>query len=115
MAETVLITGGGFAGCATAHQPAPQGGWDVTLVENQPVLGAGVRTNRYGVDSTTIGLRHFLTPWQEVFEYLPMRKLDHEFLTHGELPLVARNGSNLYEVDIKDCIKQSMDVAAALA
>jgi UDP-galactopyranose mutase len=88
VAKTALIIGGGFAGCAAAHQLALQGGWDVTLVEKNPFLGAGVRTHWYGGHPYTFGPRHFLTPWEEVFEflhkYLPMRKLEHEFLTYVE-------------------------------
>ena len=42
--KTALVIGGGFAGCAAAHQLALMGGWDVTLVEALPYLGAGVRT-----------------------------------------------------------------------
>lgn len=88
MAKTALIIGGGFAGCAAAHQLAIQGGWKVTLVEKQAFLGAGVRTHWYGGHPYTFGPRHFLTPWEDVFaflhEYLPLRKLKHEFITYVE-------------------------------
>lgn len=65
------------------------GGWDVTLVEQAPFLGAGNRTMYYGGHPHTFGPRHFLTPWPEVFEYLnryvPMRSCaDHQFLTYVE-------------------------------
>ena len=46
--KKALIIGGGFAGCASAHVLALQGGWDVMLVERGPFLGAGVRTQWYG-------------------------------------------------------------------
>src|SRR5262249_11470247 len=65
------------------------GGWDVTLVEQAPFLGAGNRTMYYGGHPHTFGPRHFLTPWPEVFEYLnkyvPLRSCaDHQFLTYVE-------------------------------
>ena len=43
--KKALIMGGGFAGCAAAHQLELLQGWDVTIVEKAPFLGAGVRTN----------------------------------------------------------------------
>jgi len=46
--KTALVIGGGFAGCAAAHQLQLMGGWDVTVVERAPFLGAGVRTRYYG-------------------------------------------------------------------
>ena len=46
--KTALIIGGGFSGCAAAHQLKLIGGWDTTLVEAAPFLGAGVRTQYYG-------------------------------------------------------------------
>ena len=86
--KTALVIGGGFAGCAAAHQLALKGGWDVTLVEKLPFLGAGVRTQWYGGHPYTFGPRHFLTPWEEVYRfldsYLPLRLLEHEFLTYVE-------------------------------
>ena len=42
--KSALIVGGGFAGCAAAHQLELIGGFDVTLVEGAPFLGAGNRT-----------------------------------------------------------------------
>ncbi len=86
--KTALIIGGGFAGCATAHQLALQGGWKVTVVEAQSQLGAGVRTHTYGGHPYTFGPRHFMTDNREVYEflnsYLPLRRLTHEFLTYIE-------------------------------
>lgn len=87
--KTALIIGGGFAGCASAHQLALMGGWEVTLVEALPYLGAGVRTQYYGGHPYTFGPRHFLTPMEHIFEYLnkyvPMRRCaDHQFLTYVE-------------------------------
>ena len=68
--KTALIIGGGFAGCSTAHQLALQGGWDVTLIEKSSFLGAGNKTRWYGGHPYTFGPRHFLTPYEEVFNYI---------------------------------------------
>jgi UDP-galactopyranose mutase len=87
--KNALIIGGGFAGCAMAHQLALAGGWRVVLVEALPYLGAGVRTRYYGGHPYTFGPRHFLTTMEHVFHYLngivPMRRCaDHQFLTYVE-------------------------------
>ncbi len=87
--KTALVIGGGFAGCAAAHQLQLMGGWDVTLVERAPFLGAGVRTRYIGGHPFTFGPRHFLTPWEKVFNflntYVPLRRCaDHQFLTYVE-------------------------------
>lgn len=87
--KEALIIGGGFAGCAAAHQFALLGGWAVTAVETAPFLGAGVRTSWYGGHPYTFGPRHFLTQNREVYEflnkYVPLRLCpDHEFLTYVE-------------------------------
>jgi len=87
--KKVLIIGGGFAGCAAAHQLSSINNLDITLVETANHLGAGVRTNFYGGHPYTFGPRHFLTPYQEVYKYLndiiPMRDCkEHEFITYVE-------------------------------
>jgi UDP-galactopyranose mutase len=87
--KKALIIGGGFAGCASAHQLSLQGGWDVTLVEAAPFLGAGVKTRYLGGHPYTFGPRHFLTPKEHIFHYLntycPLRRCaDHQFLTYVE-------------------------------
>ncbi|RJF76865.1 FAD-dependent oxidoreductase [Azospirillum cavernae] len=87
--KTALIIGGGFAGCAAAHQLILMGGWDVTIVEAAPFLGAGVRTFFYGGHPYTFGPRHFLTQNEAVHTYLnaiiPLRRCnEHEFLTYVE-------------------------------
>ncbi len=86
--KKVLIIGGGFAGCAAAHQFELLGNWDVTLVEKSSFLGAGVKTNYYGGHPYTFGPRHFLTDFEEVYHYLnnicPLRKLNHRMLTYVE-------------------------------
>jgi len=84
-----LIVGGGFAGCAAAHQLKLQGGWEITLVEASNELGAGVRTKYWGGHPYTFGPRHFLTPHQKVFDflnkYVPLRLCDdHQALTYVE-------------------------------
>ena len=65
--KKALIIGGGFVGCAAAHVLELQGGWDVTLVEKNSVLGAGVRTQWYGGHPYTFGPRHFLTQNEGLF------------------------------------------------
>ena len=87
--KTALVIGGGFAGCAATHQLSLMGGWDVTVVERAPFLGAGVRTRYYGGHPYTFGPRHFLTPWEPIYHYLntyvPLRRCqDHQFLTYVE-------------------------------
>jgi len=87
--KKALIIGGGFAGCAAAHQLALQGGWEVTLVERSAHLGAGVRTRWYGGHPYTFGPRHFLTPHRHVFDflhkYVPLRLCsEHQALTYVE-------------------------------
>jgi UDP-galactopyranose mutase len=87
--KKVLIIGGGFAGCATAHELSKLDNLDVTLVEKSPYLGAGVRTFFYGGHPYTFGPRHFLTRNKEVYNYLnkivPLRSCsEHEFLTYVE-------------------------------
>ena len=87
--KTALVIGGGFAGCAASHQLALQGGWNVTLVEEAPFLGAGVRTRFYGGHPYTFGPRHFLTRNEAVYrflnKFLPLRPCpDHQFLTYVE-------------------------------
>jgi UDP-galactopyranose mutase len=87
--KTALIIGGGFAGCAAAHQLELLGGWDVTLVERAPFLGAGVRTQWWGGHPHTFGPRHFLTQNEDVYAYLdklvPLRLCaDHQFITYVE-------------------------------
>lgn len=101
MTRTALIIGGGFAGCAMAHQFAIAGEWDVTLVEAGPKLGAGVATSWIGGHPYTFGPRHFLTQRKDVFDfldsYLPLRRCnDHEFLTY------VSQDSNFYNYPIHE-------------
>lgn len=87
--KNALIIGGGFSGCAAAHQLALIGGWNVTLVEKAPFLGGGVKTRYHGGHPYTFGPRHFLTPKEHIYSFLnkfvPLRSCsDHEFLTYVE-------------------------------
>lgn len=87
--KTALIIGGGFTGCAAAHLLGEEGGWDVTLLEAAPFLGAGNRTQYYGGHPYTFGPRHFLTQDVKIYEYLngivPLRSCaNHEFVTYVE-------------------------------
>ena len=89
MAKKALVIGGGFAGCAAAHQLALLGDWDVTVIERAPFLGAGVRTRFHGGHPYTVGPRHFLTQMEHVYaflnKYVPLRRCaDHQFLTYVE-------------------------------
>lgn len=89
LGKKALIIGGGFAGCAAAHQFQLAGGWETTLVEAGPYLGAGVRTQWWGGHPYTFGPRHFLTQNTKAFEFLntfcPIRLCpEHEFITYVE-------------------------------
>jgi len=85
----VVILGGGFAGCAAADLLRKKySSWNIKILERSEVLGAGVRTRFYGGHPYTFGPRHFLTPYNEVYEYLdemlPLRRLDHSFYSYVE-------------------------------
>ncbi len=87
--KKVLIIGGGFAGCLTAHMLSDNGFENITLIEKAPYLGGGCRTFHYGGHPYTLGPRHFLTQKEEVFNFLnqhcPMKRYaGHEFLTYVE-------------------------------
>ena len=69
MKKKVLIIGGGFAGCAMAHQLNDKK-YDITLIDKNNSLGAGVRTFFYGGHPYTYGPRHFLTTRPETYQYL---------------------------------------------
>ena len=106
----VLIIGGGFAGCAAAHQLSIfKKKYNVTLVERSSFLGAGNKTHYYGGHPYTFGPRHFLTQDEEVFEflnsYLPIRRCpEHEFITY------VSQDSNFYNFPInKDDIPKMPD------
>lgn len=94
--KKALIIGGGFAGCAAAHQFALAGGWDVTLIEASEQLGAGVRTQWLGGHPYTFGPRHFLTQneavWEYMNKYVPLRRCnEHQFLTYVEQDMAFYN------------------------
>ena len=86
---SVLIIGGGFAGCCAAHM-LHRKGHDIDLIESTDLLGGGVRTFFYGGHPYTVGPRHFLTENEDWFRYLadliPMHSCgnEHENLTYVE-------------------------------
>lgn len=90
MKKKVLIIGGGIGGCASANILNDIENLEITLVEKQDHLGAGVRTFFYGGHHPfTFGPRHFLTKNREVYKYfnkiIPMRSVNyHEFITYAE-------------------------------
>ena len=89
MKKKILIIGGGFAGCAAAHELINIKDTEISLVEKGNYLGAGVRTFFYGGHPYTFGPRHFLTKNKYVYDYLnkivPMRLCsEHEFLSYVE-------------------------------
>lgn len=104
--KTALIIGGGFAGCAAAHVLTMQTGWDITLIEQNSFLGAGVRTQWYGKHPFTYGPRHFLTQNEKVFsflnQYCPMRRCsEHIFQSYVE---VDDNFYN-YPIHVNDIVR----------
>ena len=87
--KKVLIIGGGPAGCAAANLLSELDNLDITLVEKNSFLGAGVRTFNYGGHPYTFGPRHFLTKNKDVYDYLnsivPLRSCsEHIFLSYVE-------------------------------
>ncbi len=100
----IVVIGGGTAGCSTAHAINDLGGgYEVTIVEKAPVLGAGVRTYFKGGHPYTFGPRHFLTQNSEIFDYLNSKiKLyncgHHQFITYVEKDAAFYN----YPINIKD-------------
>lgn len=87
--KQALIIGGGFAGCAAAHQLTLIKGWDITMIEGTNELGAGVRTRFKGGHPYTFGPRHFLSDSEKAYSYLStfleMRDCsEHEFKTYVE-------------------------------
>ena len=89
MGKNALIIGGGFAGCAMSHQfLLHKENWNITIVEKSGDIGAGVKTHWYGSHPYTFGPRHFLTKNESLYEYIqgviPMRRLDHVFLSYIE-------------------------------
>jgi UDP-galactopyranose mutase len=107
--KKALIIGGGFAGCAAAHQLELLNNWEVTLVEAAPFLGAGVRTQWFGGHPYTFGPRHFLSPYEEVYTYLneiiPLRSCsEHEFITYVE----QDNAFYAYPINMND-VRQMPD------
>jgi UDP-galactopyranose mutase len=101
--KRALIIGGGFAGCAAAHQLHLMGGWDTTIIESFSMIGAGVRTMWWGGHPHTFGPRHFLTQNEAVWAYMdalvPLRPIpEHEFYTYVE----RDNAFYSYPINISD-------------
>ncbi len=101
----VLIIGGGPAGLEAARGVADLG-YPVTLVEKEGFLGAGNKTRWYGGHPYTFGPRHFLTPYENVFNYInkiiPIRLCpEHEFLTYVE----KDNAFYAYPINMQDVKK----------
>lgn len=99
----VLIIGGGFAGCAIAHQLSTLNGFNIDLIEKASFLGAGNKTRWYGGHPYTFGPRHFLTPYEDVFGYLndilPINLCpEHEFLSYVE----SDNRFYAYPINMQD-------------
>ena len=86
--KKALIVGGGIGGCVAAIELQKKG-WDTTLVDSAPELGAGLRTRYIGGHPYTYGPRHFLTHNEEIYQYLnnlvPLRLCaEHQFLSYIE-------------------------------
>jgi UDP-galactopyranose mutase len=109
--KTVLILGGGPAGCAAAHQIKMIGGYDVCIVEKSSVLGGGCKTLIMGGHPYTFGPRHFITDKSYLFDflnkYVPMRSCaEHEFKTYVEndddfygYPITEKDISKMPDLD----------------
>jgi UDP-galactopyranose mutase len=118
MAKKAIIVGAGFGGCMYAYV-LRQKGWDVTVIEKEGYTGGGVRTFFHGGHPFTYGPRHFLSPFQEAYEFLnkhvPMRDLkkinytfmerDQAFYTYpiheGDLPKMPDRDQIQKELDAR--------------
>ncbi|HZL59503.1 MAG TPA: UDP-galactopyranose mutase [Stellaceae bacterium] len=113
--KKALVIGGGFGGCAAAHQLELLGGWQTTLVETAAFLGGGCKTFYQGGHPYTFGPRHFLTNMIHVYEYLntyvPLRRCnEHLFWTYVE------QDQRFYHYPIHiDDIRSMPDAAKVLA
>jgi UDP-galactopyranose mutase len=88
--KKALIIGAGFTGCTTAML-LKQKGWAVTVIEKDGFIGGGCRTFFHGGHPFTCGPRHFLSPFQEAFDFLnkivPLRqikKVNYTFIESDE-------------------------------
>ena len=76
------------------HQFGVQGDWEIHIFEGGNELGAGKNLSKGG-HPFTFGPRHFLTKNNDVFEYLdkivPLRKLNHKFLTYLDEKVIFLN------------------------
>jgi UDP-galactopyranose mutase len=127
-----LIIGGGFAGCAAAHQLSMQDNIEVVLIEASGFVGAGNRTFWEGGHPYTFGPRHFLTGNEKVFNYLNnivrIRLCpEHEFITYLEsdsqfysypintkdIPLMPESDKIYEELSMSPEIKNSLITSAS--
>jgi len=76
--KKALIIGAGFSGCMPAML-LKEKGWEVIVIEKAGLIGGGVRTFFHGGHPFTYGPRHFLSPYQEAYDflskYVPMRDI----------------------------------------
>ncbi len=76
--KQAVIIGAGFSGCMPALLLKQQG-WAVTVIEKELFTGGGVRTFFHGGHPYTFGPRHFLSPFEEAYEflnrYVPLRHI----------------------------------------
>lgn len=88
--KKAVIIGAGFSGL-TPGMLLKQKGWDVTIIDKAGVTGGGVRTFFHGGHPFTYGPRHFLSPWDEAYEflnkYVPLRhikKINYTFIERDQ-------------------------------
>ena len=87
--KTVLVLGGGFAGCVMAYFLKKKG-FEVKLFEASSGLGGGCRTFFYHGHPYTFGPHHLLVPTTKMYlldffsEFLTMRRIHHYMMTHVE-------------------------------
>jgi len=67
--KSATIVGSGISGCMHAWA-LKQKGWDVNVIEKAPITGGGMRTFFHAGHPHTYGPRHFLSPYQEAYEFL---------------------------------------------
>ncbi len=78
--SSILILGGGVAGCTAAHL-LNEKGYKVTLLESAPYVGGGVWTRYYGGHPYTFGPRIFFTEDIEVIKHITKLIKIRQFFT----------------------------------
>lgn len=88
--KRALIIGAGISGCVPAMLLKDKG-WNVTVIDRDAVVGGGLRTFFHGGHPYTLGPRHFLSPYQEAYDflsqYVPMRdikKINHTYIEQDQ-------------------------------